>query len=108
MTTAKLTRIVRQHDASLKRVAEHLSAKEILVAIAGLQVKRRVIKIPDEHERLHCIAKDYVPQPEGALVISRANKERVAINSMIHQQLQEAGSVRPVDHEISVYVIGRR
>ncbi len=104
MTTAKLTKIVRQNDASLKRVVEHLSAKEIHAAVAALQARGRVIEIPDEHERLHCIAKDYVAQPEGALVISPANKERVAINSMIHQQLQEAGSDSREDHETSVYV----
>jgi len=102
MRTAKLTKIVRQHDASLKRVVEHLSAREIHAAVDGLQARGRVIEIPDEHERLRSIAKDYVAQREGALVISPANKERVAINSMIHQQLQEEGSVRRVDHETSV------
>ncbi len=104
MRTAKLSKIVRQHDASLKRVVEHLSAREIHAAVMGLQARGRVIEIPDEHERLRCIAKDYVAQPEGTLVISPANKERVQINTMIHQQLQEAGSVNRVDHETSVYV----
>ena len=104
MRTAKLTKIVRQHDASLKRVVEHLSAREIHAAVDGLQARGRVIEIPDEHERLRSIAKDYVAQREGALVISPANKERVAINSMIHKQLQEQRSVHPVDHETSVYV----
>jgi len=40
MTTAKLTKIVRQNDASLKRVVEHLSAREIHAAVAGLAGKR--------------------------------------------------------------------
>ncbi len=104
MRTAKLTKIVRQHDASLKRVVEHLSAREIHAAVAGLQARGRVIEIPDEHERLRCIAKDYVAQPEGALVISPANKERVQINTMIHRELQQEGSVSRIDHQTSVYV----
>ena len=46
MRTAKLTKIVRQNDASLKPVVEHLSAKEIYAAVAGLQARGRVIEIP--------------------------------------------------------------
>ena len=60
MTTAKLTKMVRQNDASLKCVVDHLSAKEIYAAIAGLQARGRVIEFPEEHDRLRCIAKDYV------------------------------------------------
>ncbi|MDQ3651553.1 MAG: AAA family ATPase [Acidobacteriota bacterium] len=104
MRTAKLTKIVRQTDASLKRVVEHLSARQIHAAVTGLRAGGRVIEIPDEHERLQCIARDYVAQPEGALVISPANKERVAINMMIRRQPQEQGGVSRGDHATSVYV----
>ena len=48
------------------------------------------------------IAKDFLSNPKGTLVISPANEERVAINSIIHRQLQEQGVVSQNDHELKV------
>lgn len=111
MATAQLTEIIRQKDETLKQVVERLSAKEVLAAVKQLEGQGRVIEVADdpkcEHPdrpRLEAIAKDYVEQPNGTLVISPANSERVAINMMIHQQLQEKGVVDEKHYSTKVYV----
>ena len=86
MRTAKLTEVVRQKDESLKKVVEQLSAREVRAAVEALRTQGRVIEVPDdprnnhpEAARLEAIADEYVKRPDGTLVISPANKERVAI-----------------------------
>lgn len=69
-----------------------------------LSEQGRITEIVDDEDRLNAIAKDYVNNPKGTLVISPANQERVAINSIIHRQLQEQGVVSGDDHELNVLV----
>jgi len=104
METARLSENVRQKDPRLKEVVELLAAGEVRQAVEGLQAQGRVIEVADARERLTAIAMDYVGSPQATLVISPANKERVAINTMVHQALQERGTVSPEDHPTTVYV----
>ena len=62
----------------------------------------RITEIADDEDRLTAIAKDFLSNPKQTLVISPANEERVAINSIIHRQLQEQGVVSQDDHELKV------
>ncbi len=102
MATAKLEKIVRQKDAPLREVVEHLSIGKIKEAIEGLQKQGRITEIADPRERLTAIAKDYCEQPANALVISPANKERVELNQLIHERLQSTGQISKQDYRTKV------
>lgn len=102
LATARLDEIVRQEDAPLREVVEHLSVGQIKEAVDGLREQGRITEIEDPDERLKAIAKDYCEQPESTLVISPANKERVELNRLIHQQLQENGQVYSKNYKTKV------
>jgi conjugative relaxase-like TrwC/TraI family protein len=104
MQTAKLTEIVRQRDPELKRAVEKLSARQIREAIESLESRGKVIEVSDKNERLQAIAKAYCESPENTLVISPANRERIEINSLIHQRLQLEGRISSDDHQLTIYV----
>ncbi|HEY6806099.1 MAG TPA: AAA family ATPase, partial [Pyrinomonadaceae bacterium] len=103
MQTATLDEIVRQ-KTDLKIPVEQLSKREILAAVVTLSEQGRITEIADDADRLIAIANDYVGNPKRTLVISPANQERVAINSIIHRQLQEQGIVSQYDHDLKVLV----
>lgn len=104
MPHVKLDRVIRQREPHLRQVVEQLSAKQVREAVNNLQAQGRVIEVTDERERLQAIAAAYVAQASGTLVISPANKERVAINTMIHRRLQKEHVISPQDHSTRVYV----
>jgi len=81
-----------------------LAAGEARQAVEGLQAQGRVIEFRDAKERLTAIAMDYVESPDSTLIISPANKERIAINQIVHRALQERGSINREDYAITVYV----
>ncbi|HYX30969.1 MAG TPA: MobF family relaxase, partial [Pyrinomonadaceae bacterium] len=91
MTTVKLSEIVRQRDAELKRTVERLSAREIREALDNLQERGRIREVTDDKKRVKLIARAYCQNPENTLVVSPRNRERVQINSLIHKQLQQQG-----------------
>jgi conjugative relaxase-like TrwC/TraI family protein len=101
--TARLDKILRQRT-NLKKPVELLSQKEVLAAVEMLESQGRITEIKDDLERLKAIASDYVNNSKGTLIISPANSERVAINTIIHQQLQERGVVNRNSHKITVLV----
>ena len=74
----------------------------MLAAVTTLFEQGRIAEIADDEDRLTAIAKDFLSNPKRTLVISPANEERVAINSIIHRQLQEQGVVNQDDHELKV------
>jgi conjugative relaxase-like TrwC/TraI family protein len=104
MTTFKLTEIVRQRDPELKRTVRRLSAREVREAIDNLSQQGRVIEIATEKKRLNQIAKVYCASPENTLVVSPRNRDRVQLNSLIHQRLQRDGKVSQQDHPMTIYV----
>lgn len=100
---ARLDKILRQRT-NLKRTVELLSQREVLAAVTMLESQGRITEIVDDGDRLKAIASDYVNNPKGTLIISPANSERVAINSIIHRQLQERGLVSAADHKLTILV----
>ena len=103
MDTATLDEIVRQ-KSDLRKSVEQLAQRDVVGAVKTLFDQGRVTEITDDEDRLTAIATDYVANPKRTLVISPANRERVAINSIIHRQLQAQGLVSAVDHETTVLV----
>jgi conjugative relaxase-like TrwC/TraI family protein len=103
MQTASLDEIVRQ-QTDLRKPVEQLAMRDVLGAVKTLLDQGRVSEVVDDEERLTAIANDYVSNPKRTLVISPANQERVAINSIVHRQLQDQGLVNAEDHETTVLV----
>lgn len=100
---ARLDKILRQRT-NLKKPVELLSQKEVLAAVTLLESQGRITEIKDDIERLKAIATDYVNNPKGTLIISPANSERVAINSLIHHELQKRGAVGRENHRLTIFV----
>jgi ATP-dependent exoDNAse (exonuclease V) alpha subunit len=94
--TARLDEIVRQKDPGLKEVVEQLSRGDVKGAIEKLDAQGRVHEIADHGERLKEIAREYAKQPDGTLIVSPDNQSRMAINQIIHREMQTRGQV---DHE---------
>lgn len=103
MNTATLDEIVRQQSV-LRKPVEQLAQRNVIGAVKTLFDQGRVTEIADDEDRLTAIASDYVRNPRRTLVISPANQERVAINSIIHRQLQMQGLVSTTDHQTTVLV----
>lgn len=104
MQTVNLDEIVRQ-KSDLRKPVEQLAQRDVVGAVKTLFNQGRVTEIVDDEERLRGIASDYVSNPKRTLVISPANQERVAINSIIHRELQERGILSAADHETRVLVL---
>lgn len=104
MQTASLDEIVRQRS-DLRKPVEQLAKRDVVNAVKTLIEQGRVSEVVDDENRLRAIARDYVSNPRRTLVISPANQERVAINSIIHQELQKQGIVGSTEHETKVLVL---
>jgi ATP-dependent exoDNAse (exonuclease V) alpha subunit len=104
MQTANLDEIVRQ-KSDLRKPVEQLAQRDVVGAVKTLFEQGRVTEIIDDEDRLRAIASDYVSNPKRTLVISPANQERVAINSIIHRELQEQGIVSGAEQETRVLAL---
>jgi ATP-dependent exoDNAse (exonuclease V) alpha subunit len=104
MTTAALTEIVRQPDKEQQQIVEDLAVRNTPEAVARLISRGKVIEIADERERFEALAHDYCKDPTDKLVISPGNRERIALNSLIHRELQREGIVSRNDQQTTVYV----
>src|SRR5487761_1568493 len=102
--TARLDEIVRQKDPGLKEVVEQLSRGDVKGAIEKLDAQGRVHEIADHGERLKEIAREYAKQPEGTLIVSPDNQSRVAINQIIHREMQTRGQVDHSEHPMRVLI----
>jgi conjugative relaxase-like TrwC/TraI family protein len=102
METARLEGIVRQQDPALKAVVEQLSRGEVAPAIQQLDTQGRVHEIADCQERLIAIAREYLRQPDGTLVVSPDNQSRMEINQVIHRAMQREGHVDLAEHRARV------
>ena len=104
MLTARLEEIVRQKDPALKETVEQLAHGQVREAIGNLERQGRVHEIADAGERMRAIASEYAAEPAGTLVISPDNKSRMALNRLIHGELQERGQVEEREHRVNVLV----
>jgi conjugative relaxase-like TrwC/TraI family protein len=93
MQTARLDEIVRQKDPALKEAVEQLARGDVFGAIANLESQGRVHEIVGREERLNEIAREYVREPQGTLVISPDNESRRELNELIHREMQKRGDV---------------
>jgi conjugative relaxase-like TrwC/TraI family protein len=103
MQTVTLDEIVRQRS-DLRIPVEQLAKRDVIAAVKTLFEQGRITEIVDDEDRLRAIGSDYVRNSKRTLVISPANQERVAINSLIHQQLQSQGVISNADHETTILV----
>lgn len=93
MQTVQLDEIIRQRDPQLKSAvidAAHGRSADALSKITD------VAEIPDNKERWQRIVKDYMAMPTAdraeTLIVSGTNEARRAINSMVREQEQRAGT----------------
>jgi conjugative relaxase-like TrwC/TraI family protein len=101
---ARLDDIVRQKDPALRAVVEQLAHGEVSRAIHTLDQQGRVHHIPERHERLSAIAREFAKDPDGTLVVSPDNRSRREINQIIHGRMQAAGQVAAYQQRVRVLV----
>jgi ATP-dependent exoDNAse (exonuclease V) alpha subunit len=104
METARLEAIVRQRDPALREVVEQLARGEVRGAVHQLDGQGRVHEIRDREARLAAIAREYLRQPDGTLIVSPDNHSRQAINQVIHQARQTEGQVAAQERHVRVLV----
>jgi conjugative relaxase-like TrwC/TraI family protein len=104
IAVARLDDIVRQRDPELRVVIERLAAGDARGALEQLDRQGRVHEVAETNARFQAIAKEYLSNPEGTLVVSPDNESRTAINRVIHAAMQDAGYVSRTEHQISVLV----
>ena len=102
MRTSELDRIMRQKDAGLLKVVEHLSKNEIREGIALLQQQGRITELTDRRARIAAIARDYAERPDGTIVVSPDNRSRREINEAIRSTLSEKGLISKESHSLQV------
>lgn len=93
MQTSQLDQIMRQKDAGLLNAVQHLASGETEKGVALLAQQGRVTEVRNGVDRIAAIARDYVAQPEGTLVVSPDNRSRQQINEAIRAELQSTGQL---------------
>lgn len=104
MKTVSLDLIVRQKDPELRNVVEQLARGEVGAAVKQLDEQGRVHQFQNREERIDAIAKEFAKAPENTLVVSPDNRSRVEINTRIHSELQQRGSVGKQEHPVQTLV----
>lgn len=102
LQTARLDKIVRQQDESLRHTVERLANRDVREAVRLLEGQGRVKEIVDPTDRMRAIAEDYRRRPERTLVVSPDNASREVLNKSIRSGLQEDGVVERVGREVRV------
>jgi conjugative relaxase-like TrwC/TraI family protein len=93
MQTSQLDRIMRQRDPNLLKAVQHLANNETVKGIAMLAEQGRVTEIPNGHDRIAAIARDYAANPESTIIVSPDNKSRHQINEAVRSELRKAGGL---------------
>src|SRR5262249_33559307 len=88
---ARLDDNARPQEPALKDVVERLARGDVRGAMEQLDVQGRVHEVPDRAERFAAMARAYVQQPKGTLVVSPDNRSRTEINEVTHREMQAAG-----------------
>lgn len=104
MKTAKLEQIVRQKDPVLRSEVEMLAKGRTGEALDSLKMRGKITEIIEPGERIRAIARNYVRNPERALVVSPDNKSRQEVNEAIRQELKANGSLGTDDYKFRVLV----
>jgi ATP-dependent exoDNAse (exonuclease V) alpha subunit len=69
-----------------------------------LNAQGRIHEIANREDRLTAIAREYLRQPEGTLVVSQDNHSRTEINLMIHRAMRRRGHADHAEHRVRVLV----
>jgi ATP-dependent exoDNAse (exonuclease V) alpha subunit len=105
MSTAHLTKIIRQKDApDLKRVVELFYEGRIHEGVDILKKLDCIKEIKNEQQRYEAIAKEYLNERDHTLVISPDNRSRAGINAVIHRHLQDAGQLEKGETTLRVLI----
>ncbi len=91
MQTSQLDQIMRQKDPELLKAVQHLANNETVKGIAMLAEQGRVTEIPNGHDRIAAIARDYAAQPENTIIVSPDNRSRQQINEAVRDELRKVG-----------------
>jgi conjugative relaxase-like TrwC/TraI family protein len=93
MQTAQLDQIMRQKDPELLKAVQHLANNETVKGIAMLAKQGRVTEIPNGHDRIAAIARDYAANPENTIIVSPDNRSRQQINEAVRTELRKGGGL---------------
>lgn len=104
MKTESLSKILRQKDPELRKAVEALAVGDTTTAIDALERQNRITSIQHRGERLTAIAKEYVAQPEGTLIISPDNRSREEINDAVRTELRAAGKLGSDAYQMRILV----
>jgi ATP-dependent exoDNAse (exonuclease V) alpha subunit len=107
MTTARLDTIRRQRDPALRQAVGLAAKGKTDEAVRRLDQQGRVSEIPERDRRYATIARAYadgVEAGESVLVVSPANDERTALNTVIRTEMQARGYVAREGREQPVLV----
>ena len=97
MQTSQLDKILRQKDPELLKAVQHLANNETVKGIAMLAEQGRVTEIPNGHDRIAAIAKDYAAHPENTIIVSPDNRSRQQINEAVRVELRIRGTLAQDD-----------
>jgi ATP-dependent exoDNAse (exonuclease V) alpha subunit len=98
MQTSQLDRIMRQKDPELLKAVQHLANNETVKGVALLAEQGRITEIPNVHDRIAAIARDYASQPENTIIVSPDNRSRQQINEAVRVELRRNGALTEDDH----------
>ncbi len=93
MQTSQLDRIMRQKDPELLKAVQHLANNETVKGVALLAEQGRVTEIPNGHDRIAAIARDYAANPENTIIVSPDNRSRQRINEAVRMELLKLGGL---------------
>jgi conjugative relaxase-like TrwC/TraI family protein len=93
MRTSQLDRIMRQKDPELLKAVEQLAMNNTQRGIDMLASQGRISEIPDRHDRIAAIAKDYAATPENTIIVSPDNRSRQQINEAVRAELLQKGAL---------------
>jgi ATP-dependent exoDNAse (exonuclease V) alpha subunit len=93
MQTSQLDQIMRQKDPDLLKAVQHLANNETAKGIAMLAEQGRVTEIPNGHDRIAAIARDYAANPENTIIVSPDNRSRQQINEAVRAELRKSGGL---------------
>ena len=93
MQTSPLDQIMRQKDPDLLKAVQHLANNETAKGVALLTEQGRVTEIPNGHDRIAAIARDYAANPENTMIVSPDNRSRQQINEAVRAELKKTGGV---------------
>ncbi|MCI0389872.1 MAG: relaxase domain-containing protein [Acidobacteria bacterium] len=102
--TIWIKQVVRQKEPGYKEAVKLLHDGKIRDAINLLERQGRIIEVENDDDRFHAVAAAFVARPAGNLAVAPGNRERAAINAIIHRMLQDGGMIDKEDHRTTVLI----